>query len=99
MALFKKLKMREQKTAKERNRYDVDEYLDEKVSLFNVKRVVGYLIKAKSHLRISLVFSIFASIAGLVGPLFIKTALDEAVPNKDYRLLFLMGAYLAASII
>ncbi|MDR0321158.1 MAG: ABC transporter ATP-binding protein/permease [Treponema sp.] len=92
-------KKREQKTAKERNRYDVDEYLDEKVSLFNVKRVLGYLIKAQGHLKLSLVFSILASIASLVGPLFIKRALDEAVPNKDVKLLLLMATYLAASII
>jgi len=92
-------KKREQKTAKEKNRYDMDEYLDEKVSLFNVKRVLGYLLKAKGHLRLSLIFSILASISGLVGPLFIKTALDEAVPNKDIHQLLLMGVYLTASII
>ncbi|MCL2180463.1 MAG: ABC transporter ATP-binding protein/permease [Treponema sp.] len=97
MAFFSK--KHEQKTAKERNRYDVDEYLDEKVSLFNVKRVVGYLIKAKGHLRLSLIFSILASVSGLIGPLFVKRALDEAVPNKDLRLLLLMGAFLTASII
>ena len=92
-------KKREQKTAKERNRYDMDEYLDEKVSLFNVRRVLGYLIKAQGPLKLSLFFSILASLAGLVGPLFIKRALDEAVPNKDLKLLLLMGAYLTASII
>jgi ATP-binding cassette subfamily B protein len=93
------LKKNEQKTAKERNRYDVDEYLDEKVSLFNVKRVLGYLIKARTHLKLSLIFSILASLAGLVGPLFVKRALDEAVPNKDIRLLLLMASFLTASII
>jgi len=92
-------KKREQKTSKEKNRYDMDEYLDEKVSLFNVKRVLGYLIKAKGPLRLSLIFSILASISSLVGPLFIKTALDEAVPNKDMRQLLLMGVYLTASIV
>jgi ATP-binding cassette subfamily B protein len=90
---------REQKTAKEKNRYDVDEYLDEKVSLFNVKRVLSYLVKAEGHLRLSLIFSILASISSLIGPLFIKTALDEAVPNKDMRQLILMGVYLTASIV
>jgi len=94
-----KKKSDEQKTAKEKNRYDADEYLDEKVSLFNVKRVLGYLVKAQGHLKFSLVFSILASIASLVGPLFIKTALDDAVPNKDIRLLVMMGVYLTASII
>jgi ATP-binding cassette subfamily B protein len=97
MAFF--TKKQTQKTAKERNRYDADEYLDEKVSLFNVKRVLGYLIKAQGHLKLSLIFSILASITGLVGPLFVKRALDEAVPNKDIRLLLLMGVYLTASII
>ena len=92
-------KKREQKTAKERNRYDVDEYLDEKVSLFNVKRVLGYLMKAQSHLRLSLLFSILASLASLVGPLFIKEALDNAVPNKDVKMLLLMATYLTASIV
>lgn len=96
MLWFKK---REQKTAKDRNRYDADEYLDEKVSLFNVKRVLGYLIKAQGHLKLSLVFSLFSSVASLVGPLFIKQALDVAVPNKDVRQLIMMGVYLTASII
>jgi ATP-binding cassette subfamily B protein len=96
MALRKK---REQKTATERNRYDVDEYLDEKVRLFNIRRVVGYLMKARTHLKLSLIFSIMASLASLVGPLFVQRALDEAVPNKDIRLLLLMGTYLTASIV
>jgi ATP-binding cassette subfamily B protein len=92
-------KAKVQQTAKDRNRYDVDEYLDEKVSLFNIRRVVGYLLKAQTHLKFSLVFSILASLASLVGPLFVQRALDEAVPDKDVRLLLLMGLYLTASIV
>jgi ATP-binding cassette, subfamily B, multidrug efflux pump len=98
MSFFSR-KQQEQKTSKEKNRYDMDEYLDEKVSLFNVKRVLGYLLKAKGPLRLSLIFSILASISGLIGPLFIKTALDEAVPHKDMRQLVMMGIYLTASIL
>jgi ATP-binding cassette subfamily B protein len=90
---------KQERRPKERNRFDVDEYLDEKVSLFNVKRVLGYLMKAKSHLRLSLLFSILASIASLVGPLFIKEALDKAVPNKDIKMLLIMATYLTASIV
>jgi ATP-binding cassette subfamily B protein len=92
-------KKQQQQTAKERNRYDVDEYLDEKVSLFNVKRVLGYLIKAQGPLKLSLLFSIMASLSSLIGPLFVKRALDEAVPNKDVKLLLLMASYLTASIV
>jgi ATP-binding cassette subfamily B protein len=92
-------KKRSQQKSKDVNRYDVDEYLDEKVSLVNIKRVLGYLFKARSHLRLSLIFSILASIASLAGPLFVKRALDEAVPNKDIRLLLMMAVYLTASIV
>jgi ATP-binding cassette subfamily B protein len=94
---FRKI-MREQKTAKDRNRYDVDEYLDDKVSLFNVRRVLGYLAKAQSHLRLSILFSIMGSVASLAGPLFIQKALDVAVPNKDVKMLIMMSVYLTATI-
>ena len=97
--MFWHKKERTQKTAKEKNRYDVDEYLDEKVSLFNIKRVVTYLLKAQGKLKFALIVSILASVASLTGPLFIQRALDEAVPNKDVKLLLLMGVYLTASII
>jgi ATP-binding cassette subfamily B protein len=89
----------DQQTGKEKNRYDVDEYLDEKVSLFNIKRVLGYIVKAQGHLKLSLLFSIFASAASLAGPLFIQRALDEAVPDKDIKLLLIMGVYLTVSIV
>jgi len=92
-------KQTEQKTAKERNRYDVDEYLDEKVSLFNVKRCLGYIAKAQGHLKLALLLSVIENTVGLSGPLFIMHALDVAVPNKDFRLLLLMAACLGASII
>jgi len=92
-------KQAEQKTAKERNRYDVDEYLDEKVSLFNVKRCLGYIAKAQGHLKLCLLLSVVENVVGLSGPLFIEHALDVAVPNKDFRLLLLMAACLGASIV
>ncbi|MDR0290930.1 MAG: ABC transporter ATP-binding protein/permease [Treponema sp.] len=88
----------EQKTSA-RNRYDVDEYLDEKVSLFNVKRCLAYIAKAQGHLKLALVLSVIENLVGLSGPLFIMHALDVAVPNNDFRLLLLMAACLGASIV
>ena len=90
---------REEARSKERNRYDVDEYLDEKVSLFNIKRCLGYVAKAQGHLKLALLLSVIGNLIALSGPLFIMHALDVAVPNKDFRLLLLMAACLAGSII
>ncbi|MDR0494632.1 MAG: ABC transporter ATP-binding protein/permease [Treponema sp.] len=89
----------EQQTAKERNRYDVDEYLDEKVSLFNIKRCLRYIAKAQGHLKLALVLSIIENLVSLSGPLFIKHAMDAAIPNKDVKLLLMMAGCLAASIV
>ena len=89
----------EQKTAKARNRYDEDEYLDEKVSLFNIKRCIKYIAGVQKNLGLALGLSIIGNLVGLTGPLFIQHALDVAVPNKDYRLLFTMAAFLAGAII
>jgi ATP-binding cassette subfamily B protein len=96
---MKRKKQREQQTAKDRNRYDVDEYLDEKVSLFNVKRCLGYIAKAQGHLKLALLLSVIENMVSLSGPLFVMHALDVAVPNKDFRLLLLMAACLGGAII
>jgi ATP-binding cassette subfamily B protein len=94
-----KHKQEEQKITKGRNRYDEDEYLDEKVSLFNIKRCFRYLGKIKGRLGLALALSVIANLASLSGPLFIQYALDVAVPNKDVRLLLMMALYLGISIV
>jgi ATP-binding cassette subfamily B protein len=90
---------KERVRSKERNRYDVDEYLDEKVSLFNVKLCLGYIAKAQGHLKLALVLSVIENLVGLSGPLFVLHALDVAIPNKDVSLLLLMAACLGATIL
>jgi ATP-binding cassette subfamily B protein len=94
-----KIKRSSQKTAQVRNRYDEDEYLDEKVSLFNIKRCLKYLAGAQKNLGLALFLSIIGNLIGLSGPLFIQRALDEAIPNKDLRLLLTMAAFLGGTII
>jgi ATP-binding cassette subfamily B protein len=92
-------KIREQKTAQNRNRYDVDEYLDEKVSLFNIRRCLRYLVQARIPLSVALGLSILGNLSSLMGPLFIQRALDVAVPEKDVGLLLKMALFLSISII
>ena len=92
-------KIQDQKTGQGRNRYDVDEYLDEKVSLFNIRRCFRYLAKVRTNLSLALILSMFSNLAALVGPLFVQRALDVAVPSKDVRLLLTMALYLTISII
>ncbi|MDR2534975.1 MAG: ABC transporter ATP-binding protein/permease [Treponema sp.] len=95
----RKQKQPAQERRQERNKYDVDEYLDEKVSLFNIKRCIIYLSRVKGNMLLALGLSLIGSIIGLSGPLFIQRALDEAVPNKDVKLLMLMAACLTGTIV
>ena len=87
------------KTAQTRNRYDEDEYLDEKVSLFNIKRCVKYVGKVQKNLGLALGLNIIGNLVGLSGPLFIQHALDVAVPNRDFNLLFTMAGFLTIAIV
>ncbi|MDR2482357.1 MAG: ABC transporter ATP-binding protein/permease [Treponema sp.] len=94
-----KTKTRETAAPQGRNRYDVDEYLDEKVSFVNFKYCLTYLRRVKGPMLAALILSILSSLVGLSGPLFIQRALDEAIPNKDVRLLLMMAALLGGSIV
>jgi ATP-binding cassette subfamily B protein len=82
-----------------RNRYDVDEYLDEKVNLFNIKRCLKYLAGVQNNLKFALVLSLIGNVVGLSGPLFVQHALDVAIPNRDIKLLLIMAAFLALTIL
>jgi ATP-binding cassette subfamily B protein len=87
------------KKAEARNKFDVDEYLSEDISLFNIKRCLVYLKRVKWSFLSALVISLVGNVAALTGPLFIQRALDVAIPARDYALLFRMALYLALSIV
>ena len=99
MAWKKKSAQQQTADVNQRNRYDVDEYLDEKVSLFNIKRCLVYIAKAQGSLKLALFLSVIENLISLSGPLFILHALDVAVPAGDVRLLLIMALCLALSII
>ncbi|MDR3284691.1 MAG: ABC transporter ATP-binding protein/permease [Treponema sp.] len=82
-----------------RNRYDMDEYLDEKVSLFNIKRCLKYLAGVQNPLKAALLLSLLGNVIALTGPLFMQRALDVAIPHKDVRLLLILAGLLALSIV
>ncbi|MDR3333770.1 MAG: ABC transporter ATP-binding protein/permease [Treponema sp.] len=82
-----------------RNKYDVDEYLDEKISLSNFRGCVKYIVRVKWYMIAALLLSVIASVVSLAGPLFIQRALDVAVPNKDIKMLLSMAALLGGSIV
>lgn len=82
-----------------RNRYDMDEYLDESVSLFNIKRCLTYIAGVQGHLKLALVLSLIGNLVSLAGPLFMQHAMDVSVPNKDVKDLLFMAGLLGITIV
>ena len=75
-----------------RNKYDIDEQLETPFDFGHLKRSFVYIKKYRGKMILSLVLSILAAIAGLVGPLITKQALDVTIPNKDITGLVVLAA-------
>ncbi|MDR2536931.1 MAG: ABC transporter ATP-binding protein/permease [Treponema sp.] len=97
--MSKKKQQTQNAAAQGRNRYDVDEYLDEKISFSNFKRCFVYISRVKGPMLAALLLSLLGSVIGLSGPLITQHAIDVAIPNKDLGRLVLMVALLGGTII
>lgn len=82
-----------------RNRFDVDETLE---TPFNIKHLLRAGVYVKRHAKvmvISILFSAISAACALVGPKLIETALNDAVPNKNYGELFILAGILLVAIL
>jgi ABC-type multidrug transport system, ATPase and permease components len=84
-----------------RNRYDVDETLETPFSFKHLIRSFVYIKRHLGKISLSLVLSLIANACGLVVPLLMANAVDNAIPNKDVAglvniVLFMVGAMLVS---
>lgn len=70
-----------------RNKFDVDETLESPFSFSHLKRAMQYIKRHKFKMIAALLLSALASVAGLFGPKIMQWTLEDAVPNKDVKLL------------
>ena len=81
-----------------RNRFDVDETLETPFNIKHLLRAGVYIKRHKQKMILSLVFSAISAACALVGPKLIETALNVAVPNRDYKMLFILAGIMLLSI-
>lgn len=86
-----------------KNTYRVDEALEEEFNLKHLLLASKYIKRYLPKLLGAMTFSAVAGLSVLFSPIVTKKALDEAVPNKDVRMLviqvlMLVGFYLIAVI-
>ena len=68
-----------------RNKYDVDEILEDKFDVNQLKRLAGYISPYKGQMAIVLFLMLSASALGMLIPRFFMSVMDDCIPSKDMQ--------------
>lgn len=81
-----------------RNKFDVDEELEQEFNWSHYKRLATYIRPYKKPLLKTLAVILIANTAGMLGPYFTKIAIDQVIPEKNITLLLVLGAVFLVSL-
>ncbi len=88
-----------------RNRYDVDETLEAKFDVNQLKRITRYVSPYKKKMAAVIFLMLSASALTMTVPLFMQKIMDEFIPEKDMRkiiisccLILIIAIYSAVSM-
>ena len=79
-----------------RNKFDVDEELEEKYRKGSLTRALGYAKPYAWKMVLVLFIACIASLLSLLGPTLIQRAIDIAMPSRDMGLLIRLSLILLA---
>ena len=82
-----------------RNKYDVDEELQEGFNLSHLKRLIRYMKPYKNKVILSVTLMLISSFVSLLGPYLIKIALDNIIPSGNLVNLVILSVIYALSLI
>ena len=68
-----------------RNTYRTDESLETPFNLKNFLRCIPYVKRNLKYLIGALIFSVSATLLGLLGPIFTQIIIDDLIPQKDIQ--------------
>lgn len=74
-----------------RNRYDVDESLEESFDIGQLKRLAGYVTPYKGKMAIVIILMLSASALGMLVPVFVQRIMDYYIPAKDMNKIVLVS--------
>ena len=78
----------------QRNTYKQDERLEEPFNIRHLLLASAYIKKYLGRMIIALLISALGGGIALLSPVLSQKALDVAIPNKDKKYLFFLGAML-----
>lgn len=76
-----------------RNKYDVDEILEDSFDLGQLKRLAGYIKPYRKQMMLVLFLMLSASALGMLIPRFIMTVMDVCIPQKDMRKIWMYAGF------
>ncbi|MDN5982828.1 MAG: ABC transporter ATP-binding protein/permease [Lactococcus sp.] len=82
-----------------RNKFDVDETLEESFNAAHFKRLLNYIVPYKKTVYRTLSVIFLANIAAMLGPFFTKLVIDDVIPQKNLGMLGLLAIGFTLSII
>lgn len=90
----------EQTAAKkpQRNKYDIDETLETPFDFKHFRRALVYVGKYKGKMIFALILSAVAAVTALFSPVITQYALDNAIPEGNRHLLYILAILLAVTI-
>lgn len=82
-----------------RNKYDVDEVLEDKFDVNQLKRLMGYIAPYRKRFLSVAVLMLTASAATMLIPQFFRKIMDDCIPAKDMKgVVFYSGLTLLVAI-
>lgn len=82
-----------------RNTYREDEVLETPFDFHHLFRAFVYVKKYVKKMVLALFLSALGGVAALFAPMITQRALDEAIPDENTRLLFLLAAVLVLTYV
>lgn len=74
-----------------KNTYKQDEILEEPFDIRHLLRASSYIKKYQKRMIIAILLSSLGGAFGYIAPMITQHALDVAIPDKNFRLLFSSG--------
>lgn len=76
-----------------RNKYDVDEILEDSFDVKQLKRLAGYITPYKKQMALVLFLMLSASALGMLIPKFIMTVMDVCIPEKNMKEIWMYAGF------
>ncbi len=76
-----------------RNKYDVDEILEDRFDLNQLKRLIGYIKPYRKAMTVVIFLMLSSSGLSMLIPQFLMKVMDESIPAKDMKSIWIYAGY------